>query len=144
MAGLLVVLASPLASRAQTNDSTIDLNDVIQGARQWARENLDTNVVAALPEVDPKVVQRFSGELQARLQGDTVVDLAALRDYARTLLPLLQSQPETRPYAAWLKAQMDYLEVAEEIRQTAPPPPPQVTNAPVPVIPLCYPELYRF
>jgi membrane-bound lytic murein transglycosylase D len=67
------------------------------------------------------------------LQGDYVVDLAAVRQTARTLLPLLQSRAETQPYAAWLQAQMDYLDVAEDLRQAAPAP-PKATNQPPPVI----------
>ncbi len=123
-----------MVQAAQTNDDdVITLPEVIQNARQWAQDNLDTNVVAALPTVDPVFINRFFQDLSARMQGNEVVDVAAVRDTARTLLPLLQSQPETRPYAAWLHAQMDYLDVAEEIRTTAPPPPPVVkTNTPVP------------
>ena len=46
------------------------------------------------------------------------MDMAALRQTARTVLPLLESREETRPSAAWLKARMDYLDVADEIRLT--------------------------
>ena len=65
------------------------------------------------------------------------MDLAELRDTARTFLPLLESREDTRPYAAWLAAQMDYLDVADEIRITIPAPtvetnapPPPMTNPP--------------
>jgi len=70
--------------------------------------------------VDERAVQQFFREIQQRFQGDYVVDVAALRQTAQTVLPLLESREETRPYAAWLKAQMDYLEVADEIRLTIP------------------------
>ena len=134
LVGLVAWLAGGLPVQAQTNDDVITLPEVIQGVQQWAQQNVDTNVLAALPAIDPAVVNRFYAELQARMQGDEVVDVAALRDMARTVLPLLASRPETQPYAAWLKAQMDYLDVAEEIRQT-PPPPVLPTNGP-PVIPV--------
>jgi membrane-bound lytic murein transglycosylase D len=96
--------------------------ELLQDAQQWAQENLDTNVLNALPKVDDRAVQQFFREIQARFQGDYVVDLAALRQVAQTVLPLLKSREETQPYAAWLKAQMDYLDVADEIRLTIPPP----------------------
>jgi len=121
------------AVRAQPTDAVVTVPDLMQGVQQWAQDNLDTNVLAALSQIDPAAVQRFYQDWQARSQGDYVVDMAALRQTARTLLPLLQSREETRPYAAWLQAQMEYLDVADEIRQAAPPPPP-TTNQPPPII----------
>ena len=56
--------------------------------RQWAQDNLDTNFLNALPEADEQQVQEFFGEMQRRFQGDYVVDLAALRQTAQTVLPL--------------------------------------------------------
>ena len=134
--GILVLfLAGSLIAWAQ--DDAVTMPDIIQGVQQFAQENLDTNVLNALPKVDDPVVQQFFREAQQRFQGDYVVDLAALRQTAQTVLPLLKSSEETQPYAAWLKAQMDYLDVADEIRLTIPPPtvetnpPPQsVLNPP--------------
>jgi len=137
LAGLLAWLGGGLAGQAQTNDDVITLPEVIQGVQQWAQQNVDTNVLAALPSIDPAVVNRFYAELQARMQGDDVVDVAALRDTARTVLPWLESQPQTQPYAAWLKAQMDYLDVAEEIRELPPAPLPSTNGPPVtPITPV--------
>jgi len=134
-AGCVVGGLMGTAVQAQPTGAVVTLPDLMQGAQQWAQDNLDTNVLAALSQIDPAAVQRFYQDLQARLQGDYVVDLAALRQTARTLLPLLQSREETRPYAAWLQSEMDYLDVAEEIRQAAPPPPPAaLTNQPPPMI----------
>ena len=123
---MLLYLAWALVARA--DDDTVTLPDLIQGAQQWAQDNLDTNVLNALPRVDDPQVQQFFRELQQRYQGDYVVDLAALRQTAQTVLSLLESSEETQPYAAWLKAQMDYLDVADEIRLTIPP--PAVRNQP--------------
>jgi membrane-bound lytic murein transglycosylase D len=131
LAVLVAAMTARQALHAQTNDEVITLPDMIQGAQQWAQQNLDTNVLAALPAVDPALVNRFYAELQERMQGNDVVEVAGMRDTARTVLPLLESRPETQPYAAWLKAQMDYLDVAEEIRQASLPlPTPTPTNAP--------------
>jgi membrane-bound lytic murein transglycosylase D len=130
-----LLLAGSLVARA--DDDTVTMPDLIQGAQQWAQENLDTNVLNALPRVDDPAVQQFFRELQQRYQGDYVVDLASLRQTARSVLSVLESSEDTQPYAAWLKAQMDYLDVADEIRLTIPPPnvgtnqpPPPVPNPP--------------
>jgi len=128
---LLLFLASSLVVGA--DDDTVTVPELIQGAQEWAQENLDTNVLNALPEVDERALQQFFRELQRRYQGDYVVDLAALRQTAQTVLPLLESREETQPYAAWLKAQMDYLDVADEIRLTIPPPNLETNQPPQPI-----------
>src|SRR5260221_6407689 len=131
---VLVLLSGLFCTRAA--DDTLSLPELMQGAQQWAQDNLDTNVLNALPEVDDQKVKQFYLEMQQRFQGDYVVDVAALRQAAQPILPLLQSREDTQPYAAWLKAQMYYLEVADEIRLTIPPPnvktnqPPPVPNPP--------------
>ena len=125
---LVLLLAAPLAVRAQ--DDAVTLPDIIQGAQQWAQDNLDTNVLNALPRVDDPVVQQFFRDIQQRFQGDYVVDLAALRQAAQVVLPLLESSEDTQPYAAWLKAQMDYLAVADEIQLTIPPPKAETNQPP--------------
>ncbi len=127
--GILVLfLAGSLVARA--DDDTVTLPEMIQGAQQWAQENLDTNVLNTLPEVDERAVRQFFHDVQQRFQGDYVVDMAALRQTARTVLPLLESREETQPYAAWLKAQVDYLDVADEIRLTVPPPKVETNQPP--------------
>ncbi len=118
----IVALLSAGLLVARAEDDTVSLPELVQGAQQWAQENLDTNVLNALPRVDDPEVQQFLRDLQQRYQGDYVVDLAALRQTAQTVLPLLENNEATQPYAAWLKAQMDYLDVADEIRLTIPPP----------------------
>jgi membrane-bound lytic murein transglycosylase D len=122
-----LLLAGSLFSRAA--DDTITLPDMIQGAQQWAQENLDTNFLNSLPDVDERAAQQFFRDVQQRFQGDYVVDIASLRQTAQVVLPLLENNENTQSYAAWLKSQMDYLDVADEIRITIPP--PQVeTNQP--------------
>jgi membrane-bound lytic murein transglycosylase D len=126
----LVTLASTLCAPAQ--DDAISFTDLMQGAQQWAQDNLDTNLLNAVPEVNDQAVLEFFRKMQAQFQGDYVVDLAALRQTAQTVLPLLEVSEDTQPYAAWLKAQMPYLDVADEINVTIPSPPKAATNqAPV-------------
>src|SRR5580693_7102673 len=77
---------------ARTEDDTITLPDLVQGAQQWAQENLDTNVLNALPEADEQTVQQLFRDAQQRFQGDYVVDVASLRQTALIVLPLLESR----------------------------------------------------
>ena len=104
----------------QTN--TLTLDDVMDSAQQWAEENVDPEVLRQLRAADHQKVQQLFKELQKQLQGQYVVDVAALRDTAKAVLPLLERSEETLPYALWLKAQMDYLDVADEFLLTIPPP----------------------
>ena len=127
----LLLAGSPVA---WAQDDTVTMPDIIQGVQQFAQENLDTNVLNALPKVDDPAVQQFFREIQQRFQGDYVVDLAALRQTAQTVLPLLESSEETQPYAAWLKAQMDYLDLADEIRLAIPPPTVETNPSPQSVL----------
>src|SRR5580693_4375586 len=87
---LVLFLAGSMAARA--DDDTVTMPELMQGAQQWAQENLDTNVLNALPGADEQSVQQFLHEVQQRFQGDYVVDIAALRQTAQTILPLLESR----------------------------------------------------
>ena len=129
--GLILVGTDP--ARAQTNDDSLPIPQMIQGVQQWARQNLDTNVASAIAQIDPHAVDQFYHDWANRMQGDNVASVADLRETALTLLPWLETRPETQPYAAWLKSQMDYLDVATEIRQAAPVPQNPAKPAP-PVI----------
>lgn len=131
MCTCLLLVAGGFIARAQ--DDTVTMPDLIQGAQQWAQENLDTNVLNALPSVDDPQVQQFLRELEKRYKGDYVVDLAGLRDTARTAISVLESSDDTQPYAAWLKAQLDYLEVADQVRISIRPPGTQTNQPPQPI-----------
>jgi membrane-bound lytic murein transglycosylase D len=128
---VVLFLASSLLSWAQ--DDSITMPEFVQSAQQWAQENLDTNVLNSLSEVDERAVQQFFSQLEQEYQGEYVVDIASLRDTAQSVLPLLESQDETHPYAAWLKAQMDYLDLADEIRLTIPQPSLETNQLPQPL-----------
>ena len=109
------------------------LDDLVQSADQWARENLDQEALRVLQEVDRDKVKQFLNDIQTQFNGEYVVDLASLKDTAKAVLPLLESYEETQPYAAWLKAQLDYLEVAEQFRRSIPPPKVKPGQPPKPV-----------
>jgi membrane-bound lytic murein transglycosylase D len=47
-------------------------------------------------------------------------------------VPLLDQYEETAPYAAWLKARLDYLDAADELQRATPPPKPEPGKPPKP------------
>lgn len=124
----LLLLAGALPAFGQTN--TVSLDDLMQSAQQFAQENLDDNVLAALQNTDQEKVRQFLDSVQKDFHGDYVIDMAQLRDTAKTVLPILESYEETAPYGAWLKTRMDYLDTAEELRLRIPPPKNATNGAP--------------
>ena len=128
---LLVLIGSSLPAPGQ--DDTITLDDVVQSAQAWAQENLDENALRALQGAEQQKVRQFLNEIQKQLHGEYVIDLAQLRDAAKAILPILEGHPETLPYAEWLKAHLDYLEVADELRLIVPPPETQPGKPPPPI-----------
>jgi membrane-bound lytic murein transglycosylase D len=125
---LAIFLALSLAVnlQAQTNTVSVDVGGLINAAQQYAKENLGDDVAAALQNVDRDQVRDFLNHYQDYLHGDYVLDLAQLKVAAISALPLLESREETQPLAAWLRARMDYLDVAESFETNASPSP--VTN----------------
>jgi membrane-bound lytic murein transglycosylase D len=99
-----------------------ELGKVVDAAQEWAKENLDEDVLRTLPEVDREQVEKFLKQFQEQLKGQYVLDVAALKDAAKAVLPLLDAHEETRPYAAWLRSRLDYFEVAEQLRKNQLPP----------------------
>src|ERR1700740_2520988 len=122
---LLLLLAGAWWARAQDD---VSLPDLVQGAKQWAQENLDTNVLNALPDLDREKTDKLLHDLQQEFHGEYIIDLAARRRPAEAIVPILESHPETQPYAAWLKPRLDYLQVADELKVTIPPPEKGNTN----------------
>lgn len=108
-------LALASSSRAQGELLSADL---LQQAAELIADNLDDDALDALG-VDKDRAHQFLAELQKRLQGSQVYDLATLRTTATQLQPLLASFEETQPYAVWLKAHLDYFEVSERLRKEA-------------------------
>jgi membrane-bound lytic murein transglycosylase D len=136
----LIALLLVSSLRVLGQEEMITLDDLVQSAGQWAKENLDDDALRALQDVDRQKVKQVFKDIQKRLHGEYVIDLAPLRDTARAVLPLLEGYEETQPYAGWLKAQLDYLDVAEEFRRITPPPkvepgqPPKPAPNPAPKI----------
>lgn len=106
------------------------LTQAFDSAARWASENLDEDILRVLNQDDRQKVEQFVGDLQQRLRGEYVLDLASLKSAAGVALPLLEAHEETQPYAAWLRARLDYLDAAEELRPAAPPPQTLVPTEP--------------
>ncbi len=120
----------------------MDLDELTQSAEQWAKENLDDETLAALGDLDREKVKKFFADLKREFQGDYVIDLAALKNTARTLLPLLEQSEETAPYAVWLKSRLDYFEIADQLRLLVPAPKGEPDNPPPPP-PIPAPQVER-
>jgi membrane-bound lytic murein transglycosylase D len=116
---LLLVCACALG-RAQTNVAAVDVGDLLNAAQQFARENLDDDVLRALQDVDRTQVEDFLKHYQTYLNGDYVLDLAQLKDAATAVMPLLEAHEESHPYAAWLRSRLDYFEAAEKFKAIGP------------------------
>lgn len=137
---LCFLFSLPLLTSAQTNSVTLD--DLLQSAEQWAKENLDDDALRALQQADRQRIQQLFADIQKEFQGEYVIDLASLRGSAKTILPILERYEETLPYALWLKTRLDYLEVADELRIKIPPPKSKPGAPPKPV-PNPAPQLER-
>jgi membrane-bound lytic murein transglycosylase D len=106
----------------------LSLDEIAEAAEEWAQENLDEDLLAALNSNDRERARIFFERLQKELGGEYVLDLPALKETAQALVPLLESREETAPYALWLKTRLDYFDVAEELRP--PPVKPQPEQPP--------------
>jgi membrane-bound lytic murein transglycosylase D len=122
--GLVFALLMLTTAVMGQQELELEVREVLDVAQEWAEENFDEGMLRSLPEVDRDKVEKFLRQFQDQLQNNYVLDLAALNDTAKFVLPLLDAHPETQPYAAWLRSRLDYFEVAEELRKQAPSPKP--------------------
>jgi len=104
-----VLAQQKAAAPAQAVDS--------QGIQQWMHDNLDDSVVNLLNQVDQDRVRDFFSKLQQRFDGTNIYDLGSMKDVAVQVLPVLKQFEETRPYAAWVEAHLDELDVADEMQR---------------------------
>ncbi len=128
---VFILLVAVSLAFAQTNELAPEVGEMLDAAQQFAQDNLDDDLLKSLQGVDHDKVVDFLNHYQDYLKGDYVLDVAQLKDGANTVLPLLDAQEETQPYAAWLRARLDYFDTAEELKtNTLPPKPVLKTNQP--------------
>lgn len=133
--GLFLLALSLTFTGLAQDKSPPEPDDLAGSIEQWMQENLDDDVLHALKEVDQDRVRKFFAELQRRLKGNSIYDLASLGESARQLVPLLQQFDETHPYAVWLQTHLDYFDTATELRREMAPP-VQKPKTPSPAPPL--------
>ena len=51
---LALALARPVQAQVE-----LDVGEIVDAAQEWAKENLDENVLQSLPEVDRDQVEKF-------------------------------------------------------------------------------------
>ena len=125
-------------STVVAQERTLSLDELLDVGRQFIEDNVDTNVLNSLPEIDQTAALEWLRRIEAQFDGEYVVDLAAFRNTAYRLVPLLESLKATRPYAFWLKSRLDYFDAAEQFQKTIPqpkptpgkPPPPRINPTP--------------
>jgi membrane-bound lytic murein transglycosylase D len=128
---MLTALGAMLAT-AQAQDNAVTFDDLVSSAEQWAKDNLDEDAMRVLQQADREKVKKVLADFQKQFQGEYVIDLAALKDAAKAVIPLLEQYDETLPYALWLKIHLDDLEVADQFRLIIPPPKAKPGQLPMP------------
>jgi len=117
---MAALFAAPVCAQAP---APAELDAFAREVEAWMRDNLDEDALRSLGQVDRQRVRDLFSELNKSLGNDNVYDLASLKEAASYLQPLLERFDETRPYASWLKTHLDYLDVADELKQKANPTP---------------------
>lgn len=127
LVAIALLFAVPAISQAQTND-TLSLDELFGMGQQFIEENVDQDALAQFVEVDDSKVQELLRQLQANLDQDYVLDLGTLKQAASAGLAALAADPDTEPYAEWLRPRLDYFDVAEQLDQATPAPSPTPTQ----------------
>jgi membrane-bound lytic murein transglycosylase D len=127
---IIAILFLICANLNAQQQKPITVDDLLSAASDWAKENLDDEVLELLAEVDRDRVRAFLVNLESSLQTNSVYELAPLRQTAKDFVPFLDQWQETLPLAEWLKTRLDYLEVSEELKRRAPPPSKPTTTTP--------------
>lgn len=103
------------------------IQEILQEGQGWLEDNLDPRLLDVLESVESGNATRVEKLLKratSSLQGEYVLDLASLAEASHSVLPLLEAHPETRPYASWLRAHLDYFDAAELLQEILPAPVP--------------------
>ena len=132
---VLLALGSPFV-RAAAQAQEDPFGALIQGAQEWAKDNLtdDANaLIQGLAEGSPGKVRAAVAALEKGFGGDQVLDVVQLRGVAEAVLPVLGRFEETAPDVPWLRTRLDYFDAADAWAATKPagsvtvtvPPPPK-------------------
>ncbi len=125
-----MLLAGVGWGRAQ--EPVVDLEALLDLGQRAVEENIDPKIVEALQgavELNRESLDPLLRQLQKVFEGEYLVDMAALGATARALMPALEQNPDTAPYAAWLRPRLDYFDAAGQLGVIVPP------GHPVPGVP---------
>ena len=132
---LFLLFGANLHAQEKPQKQPVTIDDLLTAAEDWAKENLDDEVLELLEDVDRDRVRAFLIDFENRLQTNSVYELAPLRQQAKDLVPFLEQWEETLPLAEWLKTRLDYLNVSEELKRAALATNKSITVTPVPLKP---------
>ncbi len=136
---LLIILPSAALAQEWNLDAAIKVgSDVLdQGLNTFGYE-VDRELLAAIPQgADLAGFWRNADRL---LEGESVTDLAWLRPEVEATLGYLEKWPAASPYADWLRQQLDYFAVAEEVANAEPTLPHRITSTNRPPRPMVMPS----
>ena len=94
---VLCVLSVLCLPPSHAQDNTLTLDDLMDSADQWAKQNLDDDALRALQEIDRERVKQFFRELATQFHNEDVVDLGALNDTARRCCRCWNATKRRRP-----------------------------------------------
>jgi membrane-bound lytic murein transglycosylase D len=113
----IVLLLAVTATAQQQPAQPAQTNDPAQAIQQWMQDNLDTNVLQLLGQIDQDRVRDFFTNILQSFEATNIYDLGALKPIALQVLPVLKEFEETQPYADWLQAHLDDLDAANEMQR---------------------------
>jgi membrane-bound lytic murein transglycosylase D len=120
-AALLAACLTCAAARAEETaplEIPRSAEELHERVSEWISENLTEEEIAQLPQFDREQFVTFFQPVIDSLAADDFESMATIREHAVQGLAMLRAQPAGEPYAAWLEARMDYLDVAVEVART--------------------------
>lgn len=119
--GLLLCLPASLPLSGQELDFEGLIQSGVQAVDQGLNElgyEVDREALNAVPRWDDLV--RFWNSVERTLDEGSVADLAWLHPEVQATLGYLEKWPAAAPYADWLRQQVDYFAVADEVAAAEP------------------------
>jgi membrane-bound lytic murein transglycosylase D len=128
LAALAIPATSPAQAAPETNVPAVVLPD-------WLVDQADLLLRNAVAQVDEERAIQLLDTLLGHLQKSSPKQLAEFRPTAAALVPWLEQNEETIPYAIWLRTRLDYFDAASELsRVPKPAEPPRTDVAPKPTV----------
>ncbi|EEF62671.1 lytic transglycosylase domain-containing protein [Pedosphaera parvula] len=114
---LFVAFVAAAQERPAASSQDAATDSPMQSLNDWMQDNLDQDLLNALNDIDQEKVRKVLTSLQKGFDGTNVVDLAAIKDAASEVTPLLKQYEETYPFGVWLESRLDYFDAAGRIQR---------------------------